>query len=732
MKESGAGKKERGENTDFLAEFERLQKADQENEVLIALYREIALLRDKNDLSKIVQNKLKKLFAVNDIYICLLDDKKKNLTPFLRKGSERQTAHPNFENIIKSNFPITQDDFGEVLKTKNPAVFDIRKIVANGNCFEHMRFLLESGLTEALSAPLFDRDEIIGAFTLFSEKKNTFQPENFRLIQNVSSQLSIAVVNILANENIRQREKEKEILLSVSSDIANTREKKDLLHVINSKMKNLFYFTHSAIGIFNADRKTFRLFLLDPGSKSVTHPDYQKVVTNPAHPFKDGVFDKTIESDSPIFFDLESFSQTSKIPVYLRINKDFGIKESVMIALRKDGENIGVLGLFSDRKGSFSSNNLRIIEGISNQLSIAVSNILANEKIANQLEEINRYRQQLEEENLSLQKEINLAENHSEIIGSSEAMQRVFQLISQVAPSDSTVLIMGETGTGKELIARAIHNSSTRKDKLMIRVNCTTLPANLIESELFGHEKGTFTGASERRLGKFELANNGTVFLDEIGEMPLELQAKLLCVLQEKEIERIGGKTPVKVNVRVIAATNRNLQKEVSEGRFRTDLFFRLNVFPINLPPLRERKADIPLLASHFISRYAKKTGKKITGISHQALADLMTYNWAGNVRELEHLIERSILLASNENIKKIHLPSLAPRESETDSEDFSIKSLDENEREYILKVLKTCRGKVSGANGAAHLLGVPTSTLNSKMKKLGIHREHIFSKDGG
>lgn len=713
---------------DLLAEFEKLQKAHKENEVLFSLNREIALLRDKNDLSKVVQNKLKKLFTVDDVYICLLDESKEKLIPFLRTGSVKQLSHPNFEKIITSHFPISDEDFRQVLKTKNPLVFDIQRIVEGENAFEHMQFLWETGLVEGFSAPLFDRDEIIGAFTLFSEKKNTFQSENFRLIKSVSSQLSIAIVNILANEDIRQREKEKEILLSVSSDIANTREKKELLHVINSKLKNLFYFTHSAIGIFNDDRKTFKLFLLDPGSKSVSHPDYQKVVTNPAHPAQDGVFDQTIESLAPIVFDLETLDKL-KLPSYLKINKDFGIKEAVMIALRKEGENIGVLGLFSDRKNSFSGNNLRIIEGISNQLSIAVANILANEKIANQLEEINHYKQQLEEENLSLQKEINFADSYEEIIGSSEAMQRVFRLVSQVAPSDSTVLISGETGTGKELIARAIHNSSPRKDKLMVKVNCATLPANLIESELFGHERGAFTGATDRRIGKFELANYGTVFLDEIGEMPPELQVKLLRVLQEKEIERVGGKTTIKINVRVIAATNRNLQKEVTEGRFRTDLFFRLNVFPINLPPLRERKEDIPMLASHFISRYAKKTGKKITGISHRALEDLMTYNWAGNVRELEHLIERSILLASNQIIKEIHLPVIERKENKTVSEDFIIKSLDENERDYILKVLKNCHGRVSGDNGAAHLLGVPTSTLNSKMKKLGIKREHIFSK---
>ncbi len=300
-------------------------------------------------------------------------------------------------------------------------------------------------------------------------------------------------------------------------------------------------------------------------------------------------------------------------------------------------------------------------------------------------------------------------------------------MVTQVAYSDSTVLLLGETGTGKELIARAIHNSSTRKNKLMIKVNCAALPINLIESELFGHERGSFTGAIERRIGKFELANNGTLFLDEIGEMPLDLQVKLLRALQEKEIERVGGKTTIKTDVRIIAATNRDLEKLMEEGKFRSDLYYRLNIFPIKLPPLRDRREDISSLTSYFIVRYSKKAGKKINTISTKALQELIQYYWPGNIRELEHLIERSVLLATGDTIKEIHLPQQKRNlTGALDKEDLTIKTIYENEKEHILKILKHVNGKIGGVGGAAELLGVPTSTLNSRIKRLGIKKEHF------
>ena len=325
-----------------------------------------------------------------------------------------------------------------------------------------------------------------------------------------------------------------------------------------------------------------------------------------------------------------------------------------------------------------------------------------------------------------IKEELKTASNCADFIGDCPCIQKIFRLVQLVSGSDSTVLILGETGTGKELVSRAVHNNSPRKGKSMIKVNCAALPASLIESELFGHERGSFTGAIERRIGKFELAGGGTIFLDEIGEMPLELQVKLLRVLQEKEIERIGGRTTIKVDTRIIAATNRDLEKEVSEGRFRNDLYYRLNIFPIPLPPLRERKEDIPLLASHFINKLSKKTGRKIEAVSNKVIHELIRYDWPGNIREMEHLIERSMLLTTGTTISHIDLPSPRTTSLPTAPANVPLKTIDEIERDHILAIIKYCGGQASGPGGAAEILGVPNSTLHSKMKRLGIIKKHI------
>jgi transcriptional regulator with GAF, ATPase, and Fis domain len=336
---------------------------------------------------------------------------------------------------------------------------------------------------------------------------------------------------------------------------------------------------------------------------------------------------------------------------------------------------------------------------------------------------------QLQEEQLSVREGIAINQQYPEIIGQSEAVQQTLTLISRVAPTNSTVLILGETGTGKELAARAIHNNSSRKTRTMIKVNCAALPANLIESELFGHERGSFTGATDRRIGKFEQADRSTLFLDEIGELPLELQVKLLRALQEKEIERVGGRGTIHVDVRIIAATNRNLEAEVEAGRFRADLYYRLNIFPIMLPSLRDRPADIPLLATHFIEKYAKRLGRKITRIAASVLDEIKQYDWPGNIRELEHIIERSLLLADDNTLTHIYLPErkpkIAARPIETDS---VVKTMEESQRDHIISVLRLCKGRVAGYGGAAEFLGVPPSTLSSKLKRLGIQKAHYFA----
>ncbi|SFM89720.1 DNA-binding transcriptional response regulator, NtrC family, contains REC, AAA-type ATPase, and a Fis-type DNA-binding domains [Chitinophaga sp. YR627] len=314
-----------------------------------------------------------------------------------------------------------------------------------------------------------------------------------------------------------------------------------------------------------------------------------------------------------------------------------------------------------------------------------------------------------------------------EIIGKSPAVINILNNVKIVSQSDTAVLILGESGTGKELIAQAIHRLSSRRNKPLIVVNCGALPANLIESELFGHERGSFTGAFNRRIGKFEQADGGTIFLDEIGELPLDLQVKFLRVLQEKEIERIGG-VGKKVDVRIIAATNRNLEEEISAGRFRLDLYYRLNIFPIVLPPLRERPGDVLLLADYFLKKYADKQGKSITGFSDEVINQISQYSWPGNVRELENMMERSVLLSMGNLITNLVLPkdkNKAVIEIEVDK----VKTIAENERDYILAILDKCDWKVYGEGGAAQMLGIKVSTLNSRMKKLGIDKKHYNRK---
>ena len=334
------------------------------------------------------------------------------------------------------------------------------------------------------------------------------------------------------------------------------------------------------------------------------------------------------------------------------------------------------------------------------------------------LSEIKQLKDKLEVERAYLQEEIKSQYNHENIIGQSDALDYIFYKVEQIAPSDTTVLVLGETGTGKELVARAIHHLSPRKDRALVKVNCATLPANLIESELFGHEKGAFTGAHARQLGRFEVADGATLFLDEIGELPLELQPKLLRVIQDGEFERLGSPGTIKVDVRVIAATNRNLEEEVRQGRFREDLWYRLNIFPITVPPLRERIEDIAMLVEFFVDKISKRLGKSIESIPTSVMNSLQEYHWPGNVRELENVLERAVINSSG---PKLHLVD----ELKKHHKDLTTakKTLNEIERDYIVRVLEQTHWKISGQNGAAEILGLNRSTLRARMRKLGIHQ---------
>lgn len=406
------------------------------------------------------------------------------------------------------------------------------------------------------------------------------------------------------------------------------------------------------------------------------------------------------------------------------VGQDFyqeaGLEGYLGIPIRSsEGETIGNIAIFNDAELKISAEEQEILKMFADRAGVEIERKIANERLVNALDEVEQLKDFLEAENTYLQDEIKFEHNFEEIITQSGRFKRILGELEQVAITDATVLILGESGTGKELLARAIHNTSQRKQRALVKINCAALPANLIESELFGHEKGAFTGAIGQKIGRFELADSGTIFLDEIGELPLELQSKLLRVLQEGEFERLGGTKTINVNVRVIAATNRNLENEVADGNFRADLYYRLNVFPINSLPLRERKEDIPLLVKHFVDKYGAQIGKKIRNIPKRVIKSLQTYHWPGNIRELENVIERALIL-SPEN--KLELGDWIPQKADTDKADRLV-SLEEYERDYILRVLNETMWRVSGDKGAAKILGMKPTTLESRMKKLGIKR---------
>ncbi|MDH4304544.1 MAG: sigma 54-interacting transcriptional regulator [Nitrospira sp.] len=390
--------------------------------------------------------------------------------------------------------------------------------------------------------------------------------------------------------------------------------------------------------------------------------------------------------------------------------QEHGLRSFAGYPLVFRGDVLGVIAMFGRR--ALASDECERLATFAHQAAIAIKN-------AQLFAEVEQLKNRLEEENFYLREEVKSQHNFEEIIGESPSLMAVLQQIEQVAPTDSTVLIRGDTGTGKELLARAIHNHSRRKARSLVKVNCGAIPANLVESELFGHEKGSFTGALQRRIGRFELADGGTIFLDEVGELPLDTQVKLLRVLQEREVERIGSGHSTKVDVRIIAATNRDLHAAVKAGSFRADLLYRLNVFPIDVPPLSARASDIPLLVNRFVAKFSHKIGKKIDGLSESTMERLMRYAWPGNIRELENVIERATILSKGPllQISDVMLQgNTAPAQTVADS-------LEEVERSHILRILQDVNWVIEGKRGAATRLELHPNTLRSRMQKLGIKK---------
>ena len=693
---------------------------DTEKDILLSLSDSIARVRNREDLLHFVNEKLKALLPFEYGAIGVIDKNTgtyKSVYVDLPPGRSMTTE---LSAYLKIGFPANNFIFEAILTSSAPILFDLEELANEDKLPPYWRLNYEAGMRELVVIPLRNEKEYVGFFGMFGRHKKSFQRNQLRILPAISSQITIAVENILTHEEILERENEKSMLLGLSNDITSCKTYQDIQNIVSNNLPKYFQFNEILICLNSPDKLTHKIYSADLTRDTMNHPQFEKIATM-NYFINDGVVNVIQNSSAPVNFDMDELISRQNRPFYVDFCHELNVKELIGFPMRVNNESIGGAVLFCKQKNTFSSGALQLAQAVCSYLGIALNNIRALDQIQNQLEEINGYKSQLERENIYLQEQIKTSYNVDEIIGIRSGMANVFKLVSNVAPADTTVLLQGETGTGKELIAAAIHNYSSRRHKLMVKLNCAALPSHLVESELFGHEKGSFTGATERRIGKFELANHGTFFLDEVGELPLDLQAKLLRALQEKEIERIGGNVVIKTNVRVIAASNRDLKREVEAGKFRSDLFYRLNVFPIVLPSLRERKEDIPLLVAHFVAKFSKKLGKQIKHVSPKTVEEMTLYNWPGNVRELEHVIERAVVMTTGNTLNEI---ALLPFENDHNpNKSHECLSLEENERAYILSTLKKTKGQIRGEYGAAKILNIPPTTLHSKMKKLGIKK---------
>jgi len=502
-------------------------------------------------------------------------------------------------------------------------------------------------------------------------------------------------------------------LLEINNALVANLTQEALFHAIAEAVRRVLPFDRTAIFLHDPGRDVLRLFVL----KSSLSSKY--FVVGLEMPVGDSHVGRVFQTQEPLL--CRDLAREQRFAADAQAYAD-GVQSYVIVPLVVHGRSIGVLAVASVNPNQYSDSDAAFFREVANQVALAVVNMKAYEEIAT-------LKARLERESVYLQEEIHREHNFTELVGNSRRLLALLRQVEQVAPTDSTVLITGETGTGKELIARAIHARSDRRARALVKVNCSAISAGLVESELFGHVKGAFTGAIERRIGRFELADGGTIFLDEVGELPPETQVKLLRVLQEREFEPVGSSRTQAVNVRVMAATNRDLEEAVAGGRFRADLFFRLNVFPLNVPPLRERREDIRLLVMFFLPQFAGKLGKRVTTVTDETMERLLAYPWPGNIRELQNVLERSVILAEGPvlEIDPTMLPSplstaeAAPPTPATTP--GSLPSLEEVERLHILAALERTGWVIDGPRGAASILKLHPNTLRSRMDRLGLKR---------
>jgi formate hydrogenlyase transcriptional activator len=576
-----------------------------------------------------------------------------------------------------------------------------------------MDWLKDNGIRSICSIPLTTARRRLGALALGSIHHNAFDENDLVLPQMVADQVAVALENALNYQDAKAYEQQ----------LVHEKERLTLLLEINNAVMSNLSLPNLISAITRSVRQTMQcdaacLSLPEPGEKSLRIRGLEFPATN-GYMQENLLF--PIEGSSPgRAFQTAKPVRYGHNPTYLNaaaseLNRREGFQSGCFIPIVREGRSLGAIHLHDRHENRFADDaDVDFLVRVSNQVAIALDNAL-------KYREVSESRDQLEDQTTYLSSEIKTEHNFEEILGQSAALNNVLQQVRTVAPTDSTVLINGETGTGKELIARAIHNHGKRHNQIFVKLNCAAIPLGLLESELFGHEKGAFTGAIAQKKGRFEIAHRGTLFLDEIGDIPLELQPKLLRVLQEQEFERLGSNNSIRVDVRLVTATNRDLAQMVEEGTFRADLYYRLNVFPVFLPPLRDRRGDIPELVKHFAHIFGQRLGKPIQEIPSEVMDALSGYDWPGNVRELQNIVERAVILSKNGVLRTEMTTRKAPRVTARSNRSESLKDA---EREHILKALRESDWILSGPEGAAARLGVPRTTLIYKMRRLNLPRK--------
>ena len=546
-------------------------------------------------------------------------------------------------------------------------------------------------------------------------------------MKRVACQVAVAVDNALNLESSQayqsqlSRERDRlRVLLDVNNVLVTSLELPELFRGIVSTLQRVIHHDYTSLALLDPVTGLLKIHALDfPGRQGLLKAEM--TISREASPAGRAIAEgRTLVSRGA---ELEQYPSE-----VVRLLRAEGLQAICCIPLSNRGRTFGTLNLASRRMDVFTPPDIELVQQVAAQVAIAVENALA-------FKEIDALKDKLAEEKLYLEEEIRSAFNFEEIIGDSPAIRRALAQVELVAHAGTTVLILGETGTGKEVIARAVHNLSPRKERTFVKVNCAAIPSGLLEAELFGHERGAFTGAINQKIGRFELADHGTLFLDEIGDIPLELQPKLLRVLQEQEFERLGSNRTQRVDVRVVAATNRDLSRLVADREFRSDLYYRLNVFPIQIPPLRERREDVPLLVRYFVQNFSRRLNKTVEYVPAEAMDALVNYAWPGNIRELENLIERAVLLSPGKELRvplsELKASALAASGNiSADQSLFSpspaavpITTLEEAERQHILRALRQTEWRIAGPKGAAAILGMKRTTLQARMRKLGIRR---------